>query len=392
MRTQSVVCKSLDSRQRVSEGTHSIYRYPARFSPEVARALIEHYTKPGELIVDPFVGSGTSIIEARTAGRRGVGTDLSSLAVFIAQTKIKGASKEDAWQIRRWAATVEPHKYSTEIHGTASHDPHYLRNISCVNTWRIREFFLRTLSQIPETFTSHQKAVTRLALLRTGQWAVDGRRTFPKPTQVREHFAKDIDKTLSELHKFRRLTKMSDANTPCNGRQRSLVVCTDAENISSYINQVSNTKAKLILTSPPYPGVHVLYHRWQLLGGKETAFPFLIAGELDGHGESYYTLGGRHAKGRSTYFDRIARIFGEVRKAAHQRATIAQLVAFSDLKQQLPKYLAAMEEAGYTEVSEQESGKLFRKIREVPNRKWHANLKGSVEASREVLLLHRITR
>jgi hypothetical protein len=43
---------------------------------------------------------------------------------------------------------------------------------------------------------------------------------------------------------------------------------------------------KLVLTSPPYPGVHVLYHRWQVDGRKETPLPFMIAGKLDGAFES----------------------------------------------------------------------------------------------------------
>src|SRR6185503_19161327 len=48
---------------------------------------------------------------------------------------------------------------------------------------------------------------------------------------------------------------------------------------------------RLVLTSPPYPGVHVLYHRWQIDGRKETAAPFIIANKLDGAGSSYYTMG-----------------------------------------------------------------------------------------------------
>ena len=41
---------------------------------------------------------------------------------------------------------------------------------------------------------------------------------------------------------------------------------------------------KLVLTSPPYPGVHVLYHRWQVQGRRETPAPFWIvtAASLDG--------------------------------------------------------------------------------------------------------------
>ncbi len=59
---------------------------------------------------------------------------------------------------------------------------------------------------------------------------------------------------------------------------------------------------KLILTSPPYPGVHVLYHRWQVDGRKETPAPFWIANKLDGAGLSHYTMGDRKNPGLRTYF------------------------------------------------------------------------------------------
>jgi hypothetical protein len=58
----------------------------------------------------------------------------------------------------------------------------------------------------------------------------------------------------------------------------------------------------LVLTSPPYPGVHVLYHRWQVDGRKETPQPFMIANRPDGAGNSYYTMGDRKYPELRTYF------------------------------------------------------------------------------------------
>jgi hypothetical protein len=62
---------------------------------------------------------------------------------------------------------------------------------------------------------------------------------------------------------------------------------------------------KLVVTSPPYPGIHVLYHRWQVDGRKEAPFPFLIANKLDGAGSSYYTMGDRQYPELRTYFDNL---------------------------------------------------------------------------------------
>src|SRR5256885_15594173 len=74
--------------------THLFYRYPARFSPAFVRAAIEVFTEPGDLVADPFMGGGTSLVEAVVLGRPGIGADISSLARFVAQ--VKGTPLEEA--------------------------------------------------------------------------------------------------------------------------------------------------------------------------------------------------------------------------------------------------------------------------------------------------------
>ena len=50
--------------QSPSKGfTHTFYRYPARFSPEFARAAINTFTKQNDVVFDPFMGSGTTLVE-----------------------------------------------------------------------------------------------------------------------------------------------------------------------------------------------------------------------------------------------------------------------------------------------------------------------------------------
>jgi len=50
--------------------THGFYKYPARFSPSFARAGIEIFTQPGDLVLDNHVGGGTTLVEALALGRR----------------------------------------------------------------------------------------------------------------------------------------------------------------------------------------------------------------------------------------------------------------------------------------------------------------------------------
>ena len=47
--------------------THNFYRYPARFSPLFARATIEAFSRSGDVVLDPFMGGATTLVEARAA-------------------------------------------------------------------------------------------------------------------------------------------------------------------------------------------------------------------------------------------------------------------------------------------------------------------------------------
>ena len=67
--------------------THRLFRFPAKFHPPVAHALIREYTIEGETVLDPFCGSGTLLLAAAAEGRRSIGTDIDPLAVFVARAK-----------------------------------------------------------------------------------------------------------------------------------------------------------------------------------------------------------------------------------------------------------------------------------------------------------------
>jgi len=149
---------------------------------------------------------------------------------------------------------------------------------------------------------------------------------------------------------------------------------------------------KLIITSPPYPGVHVLYHRWQVDGRKESPAPFFIAKALDGSGESYYTMGGRKTHGLSAYFDQLGEALGSLATIADETTTLIQVVAFANPEWQFARYLdvarqSGWQEFGLTQLAGKEDGRLWRTV---PNRKWHATSRGQTGGAREVVLFHRL--
>lgn len=73
--------------RQVSYATHGIHRYPAKFIPQIPRFCLERYSKAGQVVLDPFMGSGTTLLEAFILGRDSYGIDIHPLARLIAKVK-----------------------------------------------------------------------------------------------------------------------------------------------------------------------------------------------------------------------------------------------------------------------------------------------------------------
>ncbi len=67
--------------------THGYHRYPAKFIPHIARELIQSYSEPNDLVIDPFCGCGTALIEAKCLGRKSIGVDINPVAHLLTTAK-----------------------------------------------------------------------------------------------------------------------------------------------------------------------------------------------------------------------------------------------------------------------------------------------------------------
>lgn len=67
--------------------THCFHSYPAMMIPQVAGRLLEKYGRNARHLLDPFCGTGTSLVEANLRGVAAVGVDLNPLACLIATAK-----------------------------------------------------------------------------------------------------------------------------------------------------------------------------------------------------------------------------------------------------------------------------------------------------------------
>ncbi len=67
--------------------THNFHAFPAKFPPQLPSKFIQSLTQPGDVVLDPMMGSGTTVLEAFLAGRRAIGFDIDPLAVMSTRVK-----------------------------------------------------------------------------------------------------------------------------------------------------------------------------------------------------------------------------------------------------------------------------------------------------------------
>lgn len=76
--------------------THGFHTWPARMHPTIVAELLDAFAQPGDIVLDPFMGSGTVMVEARVRGLHAVGVDLNPLARLVADVKTRLVDDEAA--------------------------------------------------------------------------------------------------------------------------------------------------------------------------------------------------------------------------------------------------------------------------------------------------------
>ena len=90
------------AKQRAACSLHEV-SYRACFKPQLPRFFINRLTDPGEVVHDPFMGRGTTVLEATLLGRRPVGCDVNPLSRILVKPRL---SPPDMRQIERRLARL----------------------------------------------------------------------------------------------------------------------------------------------------------------------------------------------------------------------------------------------------------------------------------------------
>ena len=75
--------------------SHKFHPYPARFIPQIPSTFIKLFTEEGETVLDPFCGSGTTLVESLINRRNSIGNDFNPFAVLLSKVKTTMVSDQD---------------------------------------------------------------------------------------------------------------------------------------------------------------------------------------------------------------------------------------------------------------------------------------------------------
>lgn len=244
--------------------THGLHDYKGKFYPQIVRSLLfSANLQKNAKILDPFCGSGTTLVEASLMGLDSVGIDINPLACFMAQTKVdalkmNGAEFEDLWPVIQYRILV---RYQSLINASDSESNFHkilieanVDRIPNLDKWYSKKILLKLLSiktVLTEVEDPNQRNLLLLCLSdiikpvsnwAPGQARVRMRKIPLGDVDVFTLFNKKVNDAINVLQTKSFLTKHLDINLG-----------------SSVVKEKSITEIDLdedvfdgVVTSPPY--------------------------------------------------------------------------------------------------------------------------------------------
>ena len=264
------------------EYTHCYHTYPAMMIPQVARTLIERY-KPQDglhILLDPYAGSGTSLVEASIIGVNSIGTDLNPLARFI--TKVKTTH----YNYDLISTSLEQLRSKFACYDSKDVVNKNFDRISNYSFWYTEDSLLRLsyLSQIIDECNQDVKEFFLLALSETVREV-----SFTRNSEFKRF--KMSEKSLAKFHPDvfglfeakvqRNMIGLSEYNARTHNVTAHIYDFNSVNGIPE--NIVKPESIDMVVTSPPYGDSHTTVAYGQFSRWANEWFGFEHAKDLDRH-------------------------------------------------------------------------------------------------------------
>lgn len=294
---------------------HSIHPYPCKFIPQIPNTLIQELSSIGDTVIDPFAGSGTTLVEALRLGRNAIGVDANPLSELICRAKSTKIEEEEcgslfelAEELANRGQTLSSNQLS--LFGNDSPGNNTIGTIE-VDRW-IRDWFdecvIDELAIIKDRCLRLQNRKARdLALLAMSSIVVTVSRQDSDTRYVRK------DKNLRPGDTFKRFSsalyeaarKQLEFSSEIPGNVSGTVI---AGNI---LEDLESPPFDLLVCSPPYPNAfsYHLYHRSRMLWLDMDPAPFKKE-EIGSHRK--YSSKGKNAATKETFSEELQKIMSWV--------------------------------------------------------------------------------
>lgn len=237
-----------------------LHPYPAKYTVDMVEKYIQKYTNENDTIMDPFVGSGTTLLAAKYMNRKSYGFDINPIAFIISKVKSNNYNINDKVALELFISiindffkNIDNEKFEYVYYETINHwfKDFVIKALSairhCINLYssneKMRDLYYMTMSNIIIT-VSNQESDTR--------YSAKDKNNIKTYNDVLSLFEKKLNISFSLLIK----DDLNNINTK--------VFLKDSNLINKTLKKGS---IDLLITSPPYPNTYdyYLYHKHRML-------------------------------------------------------------------------------------------------------------------------------
>jgi DNA modification methylase len=244
LREQTTRSESSKVSRKPRYSRKDIHKYPAKMVGKIAEEILETYSKKGDIVLDPFCGSGTVLLRSRGQGLQSVGVDLNPLACLIANVK---CSQYEISRLRETAKRV-----FLRIERTSSNQMVAFEGIDYWFEKDVQRDLARILSSIAHVRNKSNQDFFKVCLSSIIRSVSNADPHIPPPVFSKRMRKVVQNRKLDTVGIFnarvvRNLEIMERTSVGPKNNHKPLIVCGDVRALP-----LSDASINLVLTSPPY--------------------------------------------------------------------------------------------------------------------------------------------